>query len=221
MVIYIITETREKYNGMDCHAIKHDLEKLSGDMCLAMHYSQVTPELIAELRPWAVCHSGKSTPFEEYDVLQHRGYRWLVRESGIPQIGFCGGKNAIVAIFGGSAGRMRELRPDDPDLAPQYRPGWFKEWGVWPIEIVAEDPLFDGLTSPMRIWVMHCGETSVVPDGFRLLASSADCRVQALVHERLPIYATQFHPERRQEEYPDGFRLLSNFFNIARERADS
>ncbi len=221
MIIYIVTDTRVKYDGNDCHAIKHDLEKLSGDMCLVMHFSQVTRERIEEIEPWAVCHSGKSTPPEEYGVLEHEGYRWLITQSGIPQIGFCGGKNLIVEMFGGAAERMRRLRPDDPDLAPQYRPGWFKEWGVWPIEIVEDDPLFEGLTSPMRIWVMHCGETTVIPDGFRLLASSADCRVQALVHEELPIYGTQFHPEKRQEGYPDGFRVLSNFFDIARERAAS
>ena len=218
MICYIVTETREKYDAMDCHAVKHNLEKLSGDVCLVMNYSQVTCEFIEEARPWAVCHSGKSTPFEEYDVIEHEDYRWLIMESGIPQIGFCGGKNIIVEMFGGEAGRMRELRPDDPDLAPQYRPGWFKEWGVWPIEIVADDPLFEGLSSPMRIYVMHCGETKVIPDGFRLLASSADCRVQALVHEELPLYGTQFHPEVRQAHYPDGFRVLSNFFEIARKR---
>jgi len=221
MIFYIVTETREKYDGMDCHAIKHDLETLSGDLCLVMNYSQVTRERIEQIDPWAVCHSGKSTPVEEYDVLEHEGYRWLITESGIPQIGFCGGKNIIVAMFGGELKRMRPLRDDEPDLAPQYRPGWFKEWGVWPIEIIADDPLFEGLTGPLRIWVMHCGETTVIPEGFRLLASSADCRVQAIVHETLPIYGTQFHPERRQEEYPDGFRVLSNFFGIARERAQS
>ena len=217
MICYIVTETREKYDEMDCHAIKHDLEKLSGDLCLVMHFSQVTREFVDDVRPWAICHSGKSTPLAEYDLMEHEQYRWLITESGVPQIGFCGGKNIIVEMFGGSTGRMRELRPDEPDLAPQYRQGWFKEWGVWPIEIVADDPLFAWLDSPIRVWVMHCGETTMIPEGFRLLASSADCRVQALVHEELPLYGTQFHPEKRQEGYPDGFRVLSNFFDIARE----
>lgn len=219
MICYVVTETRAKYDGMDCHAIKHDLERLSGDLCLVLNYSQVSREFVEGLRPWAICHSGKSTPFEEYDVLEHEGYRWLIRESGIPQIGFCGGKNMIVAMFGGAVARMRQLRPDDPDLAPQYQPGWFKEWGVWPVEIIADDPLFAGLTSPIRVWEMHCGETVSIPDDFRLLASSADCQVQAIVHRELPLYGTQFHPERRQEGYPDGLRVLSNFFAIARERA--
>ena len=219
MICYVVTETRGKYDEMDCHAVKHDLEQLCGDLCLVMSYSQVTREFIEDARPWAICHSGKATPFEEYDVLEHEGYRWLIRESGIPQIGFCGGKNIIVEMFGGAGEKMRPLRLDDPDLAPQYRPGWFKEWGVWPVDIVADDPLFTGLTSPIHVWEMHCGETIRIPDGFRLLASSADCRVQALVHDDLAIYGTQFHPERRQGGYPDGFRVLTNFFALARERA--
>ncbi len=64
---------------------------------------------------------------------------------------------------------------------------------------------------------MHRSEVKVLPDEFRLLASTDDCRVQAMVHRDMPLYGTQFHPEKRQEGYPDGHRLVANFFRIARE----
>ena len=219
MICYIVTETRAKYDEMDCHAIKHDLEKLSGDLCLVMHYVQVTRAFIDEVRPWALCHSGGVTPHNEYDVLEREDYRWLIRESGIPQIGFCGGHQLIAEMFGGEVAPMRPLARDEADLAPHYHQGAFKEWGVWPVRIVEEHPLFDGLESPLRVWEMHRSEIKVLPDEFRVLASSGDCRVQAMVHRELPLFGTQFHPEKRQEGYADGHALVANFLGIAREAA--
>lgn len=218
MIAYIVTETREKYNDMDCHAIKHDLEKLSGDLCLVMHFSQATRELIEEIAPWAICHSGGGTPHTDYDVLQRGEYTWLITQSGVPQIGFCGGHQIIAEMFGCDVGIMRELGPDEADYNPGYYPGTFKESGVWPVEIVAEDPLFEGLTSPVRVREAHRSEIKQLPEGFRLLASSRDCRIQAMVHEEMPLYGTQFHPESRMEHYPDGHRIVANFFSIARQR---
>jgi len=219
MICYVVTETRERYDAMDCHTIKHDLEKLSGDMCLAMHYSQITREFIDTVRPWALCHSGGVTAHTEYDVIDRPDYRWLITESGIPQIGFCGGHQFIAEMFGCQVGTMRELRAGEADLHPEYHPGLLKEWGVCPVDILADDPLFAGLGSPVLVREAHRSEIKQLPEGFRLLASTADCRIQAMVHEELPLYGTQFHPESRLEHYPDGHAIVSNFFAIARERA--
>lgn len=218
MICYVVTETREKYDEMDCHAIKRDLEKLSGDLCLVVHYSQITRERVDQIRPWAICHSGGGTPHSDYDILDHEDYRWLITRSGIPQIGFCGGHQLIAEMFGSEVGTMRELGDDEADLHPEYYPGLFKEWGVWPVHIVAEDPLFEGLPNPIRVREAHRSEIKQLPDGFRLLASSDDCEIQAMVHEQLPLYGTQFHPESRLEHYPDGHAIVANFFGIARER---
>ncbi len=218
MICYIVTETREKYDEMDCHAIKHDLEKLSDDLCLVMHFSQVTREFVDDVRPWAICHSGGSTPHDEYDVLEREDYTWLITESGVPQIGFCGGHQLIAEMFGSEVGTMRELRDDEADLNPDYHPGLFKESGVWPVRIIAEDPLFEGLPELIRVRQSHRSEVKQLPASFRLLASSADCEIQAIVHEEMPLYGTQFHPESRLENYPDGHAIVSNFFGIARER---
>jgi len=216
MICYVVTETREKYDGMDCHVVKHDLEKLSGDLCLVMHYSQITRSFIEHARPWALCHSGGVTPHSEYDILEREDYRWLIRDSAIPQIGFCGGHQLIGEMFGAEVGTMRELRPDEADLNPDYHPGLFKESGVWPVQIVADDPLLEGLPRLIRVRESHRSEIKQLPEGFRLLASSADCRIQAIVHETLPLYGTQFHPETRLEHYPDGHAIVANFFRIAR-----
>lgn len=36
-----------------------------------------------------------------------------------------------------------------------------------------------------------------------------------LAHERLPLFATQFHPELYDQAHPDGKRVLENFFRLA------
>ncbi len=137
MICYVVTETIEKYREMQSHELKLDLERLSGDRCLVMHFSEITREFIDEVRPWAICHSGGSTAHDEYDVLEREDYRWLIRESGVPQLGFCGGCQLIAEMFGGEVAPMRPLADGEPDLAPDYHQGSFKEWGVWPVRVVA------------------------------------------------------------------------------------
>lgn len=218
MICFIVTETIDKYRDMDCHRAKHVLERCSGDVCLVLHYSQVTRELLEELRPLALCHSGGVTGHEEYDILQREEYRWAIVDSGIPQIGFCGGHQLIGQMYGAEVQPMRELREDEHDPCPDYHPGWYKEWGVHPVRIVAEDPLFAGFDGVVRVREAHRCEIVGVPEGFRLLASTDGCINQAMVHEQRPTYGTQFHPESASDDYPDGWRVLENFFAIARER---
>ena len=75
-----------------------------------------------------------------------------------------------------------------------------------------------------------------IPTGFKLLASSDTCRVQAIRRTDKLVYATQFHPEAytgagtcshswlvnlvypegyEGKEHPEGRSLLVNFFKLA------
>lgn len=216
MICYVVTETLEKYREMDCRKVKLALEKCADEPCLVMHYSQVTRELMEELRPTALCHSGGVTGHEEYDILELEDYRWAIRESGIPQLGLCGGHQLIAEMFGSTVELMRELAEDELDPHPEYGAGWFKEWGIYPVRIVAEDPLFEGLGETVRVQEYHRSQVVAMPEGFRLLASTDECPIQAFAHETQPLYGVQFHPEHASEHYPDGWRLLENFFGIAR-----
>ena len=218
MICYIVTETIEKYRDMDCHRAKQTLARCSGEVCLVLHYSQVTRALMEEVRPTALCHSGGVTGHLEYDILELPDYRWAITESGIPQIGFCGGHQLIGEMHGARVEPMRELRADEHDPCPDYHPGWLKEWGVHPVRIVADDAIFAGFDGLLRMREAHRCQIVGLPEGFRLLASTDECENQAMVHEERPTYGTQFHPESASEDYPDGWLLLENFFAIARER---
>jgi GMP synthase (glutamine-hydrolysing) len=217
MFVFVVTDSPENARRSGFYETKFTLEDLADDWCLMLGYAQVDPGLLAKLDPWAIVHSGGSASYDTYDVLEREAYRRVIVESQVAQIGLCGGHQIIAKQFGSSLGHMRRVHEDEPDLSPGYHAGWFKEWGVYPVRIVARDPLFDGLGDLLRVQEHHMDEVKDLGPDLRLLASSTDCRVQAFVHRQRPIYGVQFHPERASEQYPDGFQVLRNFLRIARE----
>jgi GMP synthase (glutamine-hydrolysing) len=89
------------------------------------------------------------------------------------------------------------------------------EQGFYPVRIVKDDPLFEGVPDPFVVRQSHYCEVKTLPEAFELLASSEECRIQAMKHKTRLIYSTQFHPEGYVENYPDGRTILCNFFGMA------
>ena len=220
MILFVVTETMEKYHkGSGWFTTKLVLEKHARDRCLLVHYSQLSQRLLRKYEPWAICHSGGGTPHDAYDVLDNDRYRWAIREYDAAQIGFCGGHQIMATYFGGTIRHMRKVRPDEPDVNPAYYPGQFKESGVYPVRVLKTDPLFDGLPDVIRVRQNHRSEVGTLGPDLDLLATAEGCRVQAYRHRDKPLYGTQFHPESVLRGYPDGFKILRNFFRIARDHA--
>ena len=218
MILYVVMETTEKYQVGNWHHQRLVLEETSGDLCLMIHYKQLSLPLLAELRPVAIVYSGASTPFEDYDVQQTRPYRDVVLKSDIPQLGICGGHQLAAEFFGCTLGAMRRTRADDADHNPKYHPGEYKEWGVYPVHVLKKDPLFRGLGKVIRVQQYHRSEIKKLSRDIIVLASSPACRVQAYRHRNRPFYGVQFHPEESTATYADGFRILRNFFTWAATR---
>ena len=83
------------------------------------------------------------------------------------------------------------------------------------MRVLHPDPLFAGLPEVINVRESHYCEVKQLPGDFRLLASNDNCHLQAMGHQQRPIYGVQFHPELYTDHYPDGRRVLSNFFAIA------
>ncbi len=215
MIIFIVSDSYENFCQGGWLKARHTLQEIARDECLALHYTQVSLDLVRRLQPWAICGSGGSAPYDSYDILSHAAYRRVVTGAGVPQIGICRSHQLLTHYFGGRIGLMRKLKPDEPDAA-SYSPGYFKEWGVCPVRVVENDPLFAGCGKIIRVHQAHAWEVKRIGAGFMLLAGSVDCKVQAVRHRRQPIYGVQFHPEVRHAAYPDGVRILENFFKFAR-----
>ncbi len=137
----------------------------------------------------------------------------LLTERNIPTIGFCGGHQLIAYAFGGESGPLCSLKPGEKD--PNYHPGMLKEWGIKKVRILKRDPLFDGLKDEVTVPEYHYWEIKNMPKEFVNLASTSECKIQAIKHKQKLIYGTQFHPESYDEQHQDGKTVLNNFFKIA------
>lgn len=134
-------------------------------------------------------------------------------------LGICGGCQLIGQAYGAKVAAMRKLRPGEQDPNPKYHPGWFKEWGWTPVEVLKKDPLFASLPEKPILREFHAFQIVEPPKEFDVLAFTSECRVQAIKHRDRFVYAVQFHPERYDQQHPHGRVVLENFFRLALGRA--
>jgi len=122
----------------------------------------------------------------------------LVREADLPFLGICFGHQLIGAAYGSQV----------VDLGHNIRE--FKE-----VKLLGKDPLFDELPGLIRVSESHRQALTRVPEGFRHLAESATSQVEAICHQKRPIYGVQFHPERSDLKHPHGRIIIQNFLKLA------
>jgi GMP synthase-like glutamine amidotransferase len=206
---------------------KYRLEAISGEPCLIVRYDLVSPALLRELDVQAVMVGGHYTHLGHYDEPDLAGARAILRAAAWPTLGICGGFHLMAQTYGADVGPMEsdtELTPETPmplddavsggDVA---RNEVCSERGFMPVRVLESHALFDGLGQRPVVYQLHSWEVKSLPRGFRGLAESALCRVQAVAHDSAPLFGTQFHPEAYDDEHPDGRRMLENFFRLARK----
>jgi GMP synthase (glutamine-hydrolysing) len=243
MIVFVSLEHESWFDNAEnrfshlayCMDIKLKIEALTGQPCLVQRYTDVTLGRIQNLGIVALVISGNAVPFEEYDAGDFAEMLRIIRAAPWPILGFCGGHQLIAMAHGSTIAPMRRLRPGEPDVTDLSGPGYLKEWGFMPVEVVEPDPLLNGLgPAPVFLEVHYC-EIKDLPPGFRVLASSPECRLQVIKQVDRPVYGTQFHAEGYTEGpddqrnplinlvYPGGYpqaqpagrELLANFFRIA------
>jgi GMP synthase-like glutamine amidotransferase len=193
--------------------IKYELEDLSGQPCLVVRYSHVTPELLRGVGAQAVFISGNSASANEYSTAEQAGLFAALRERTWPVFGFCGGHQVMGQAYGVPLEPIGALDDGEEAFgeAADFAPGMKHELGYFPVDIVGEHPLLEGLGSAPIVRHAHAWELKAVPDGFTNYASTALSPIQMMIHDELPIVGTQFHPEYATDEYPAGRRLIANF----------
>ena len=115
-------------------------------------------------------------------------------KAAAPILGICAGAQVMALHYGGA-------------LAPAKAPEFGKTEVV--LDVADGGRILAGLPPRSVAWESHNDEVARVPDGFRLLAHSANCRMQAMEHESLPHFAVQFHPEVEHTQF--GQRVFENF----------
>jgi GMP synthase (glutamine-hydrolysing) len=120
----------------------------------------------------------------------------------IPILAICVGLHFMSLYYGGTAG---------PALVPEF--------GKTDIEVLDEDVLFRGVPDHFVAWESHNDEVKELPSGFRSIARSKNCAVQAVAHDSKPWFGTQFHPEVEQTEH--GYDMFNNFKAFVEEHTRS
>ena len=151
----------------------------------------------------ALVLSGSHAPWAAHDpaALERLGDEVLAFDG--PVLGICAGMQ-LQAIFAGGSVRHAAA----PTAA-----------GYHPIEVIDGGDLLAGLPARAQVYQHHTDEIDELPEGFRVLARSEECAIEAIAVPARRWWGTQFHPELASPEHPDGERVLANFFELAGVRA--
>lgn len=110
----------------------------------------------------------------------------------LPILGICYGAQYIAHKFGGDV---------DSSLA--------KEYGRAMLDVVADSPLFQGVSKHSQVWMSHGDTISKLPEGAKTIASTEDVKYAAYHIDGEDTYAVQFHPEVFHTT--EGSKILANF----------
>ena len=109
-------------------------------------------------------------------AMEKAAIREWVWDRAKPYFGVCLGHQLLATALGG-------------DVAPAAR----GEVGVFDVEL-SDHPVFAGISTQQKVMQWHHAEVKRIPQSAQILASSADCAVQAMAIEGHAI-STQFHCE--------------------------
>jgi GMP synthase (glutamine-hydrolysing) len=115
-----------------------------------------------------------------------------------PTPGICAGHQFIALHFGGSTEEAEK-----------------PEFGIAGLVVDDHDELFESLPESFMVWQSHNDEVVSLPEDFKILAHSDNCRIQAFKYLRKPFYGVQFHPEVEHTEH--GEAIFRNFLKVCKE----
>ena len=196
-VAFVLSERAE---GLSPERMAHyrDVERRLADVARAdistAHYAELgsvaadATVLSGSYDPWAA-HDPEALARLHDDLRNHEG----------PVLGVCAGMQLLATAAGAGVGAASE--PAGPVFAP--------------VEVLDDTDLLAGLQGEVSVWHHHGDEVQSPPDGFRVLARSRSCGIEALASGTRPWWGTQFHPEAWDDTHPAGRTILENFFRLA------
>jgi GMP synthase (glutamine-hydrolysing) len=94
------------------------------------------------------------------------------------------------------------------------RPAPTPEFGKVELIVDDHDEILKGLPDRFIAWESHNDEIKTVPKGWKVLAHSENCGVQAIRHGTKQWFGLQFHPEVNDTEHGD--EIFQNFLDICK-----
>ncbi|HVY07218.1 MAG TPA: glutamine-hydrolyzing GMP synthase [Burkholderiales bacterium] len=162
-----------------------------------IHPADVSDDFVRDYKPRGVILSGSHmSAYEESTDTAPR----TVFELGVPVLGICYGMQTMAQQLGGKveAGKVREF-------------------GFAEVRARGHTKLFDGIedfSTPeghgmLKVWMSHGDKVTVMPEGFKLMASTESCPIAGMANEERNFYGVQFHPEVTHTK--QGKRILQRF----------
>jgi GMP synthase (glutamine-hydrolysing) len=168
-------------------------------------YAEIYPctasfETIEEYNPSAIILSGGPASVYAPDAPKCAKEIFTM---GKPILGICYGLQVIAYEMGGQV-----------DSSAQ------REFGR--AELIIDDrqcPLFSDLPGKTSVWMSHGDKLTKLPEGFQIVAHSANSPIGAIANDEKKIYGVQFHPEVAHTT--GGAQIIANFlFDVAHLKAN-
>ncbi len=183
--------TKGQYN----HMITRRLQELGVDSKLVPPSTPL--EKLEAMAPDAVVMGGGPQSVRSLDSLtpELKDASALMTKIKLPLLCICVSHQLLATTFGGVTRLARK-----------------PEFGPVEVSVIDEDTILEGLKPSFSAWLSHNDEVITAPPGFRVLATSENCAVQAMRHEKLDVYGVQFHPEVYHT--PRGVDVFKNFLRV-------
>ncbi len=111
----------------------------------------------------------------------------------VPVLGICYGAQFISNSYGGKVEQTGSREYGRANL----------------IRFETDDPLFHGFDANSQVWMSHGDTITAIPNGYRVIGSTADVENAAFASNTQPVWCVQFHPEVYHTL--QGRQLLRNF----------
>jgi GMP synthase-like glutamine amidotransferase len=138
------------------------------------------------------------------DRAKYENVLRLIETCNLPILGICFGHQLLCSAFGAKTGTL-----------PQPVIDRFEQ-----INVVQTGEIFSRFKGEQKIPLSEYHNDYVLKEslesaGFKILADSPSCEVEAVKRITNLFYGVQFHPERikiQNETHPEGHKVIENFF---------
>jgi GMP synthase (glutamine-hydrolysing) len=201
MTILIINNYYKERNLNKANQVSQALRKIGKSKHEIRHFSEITKKSIKD-NIEAIVLSGSAAHLQNPDqASMYSAEVEIVRKVDIPIFGICFGHQLVGNAFGSQIHAL-----------PQPIRSFISVKIIDPNEIFSSWKKGAGLT----LCQSHQDCLTNIPEGFIRLAASESSKIEAMKHEKKPIYGVQAHVERATNEHPDGWQILRNFIsNVA------
>lgn len=152
---------------------------------------------IADFAPRGVILSGGPESVSQADAPRAPATVW---DLGVPVLGICYGMQTMAAHFGGKV---------EVHASKEFGYAEVRARNHSTLLLNIEDRINDEGHGLLDVWMSHGDRVTELPEGFKLIASTADVPVAGMGDEERHYYGLQFHPEVTHT--PQGTRIYERF----------